>query len=78
MMLHNIILKVLPKVQKRRVSSLFQRGGGYFSSRQEVITAPWKILIFLEDPRVFEGRGKPRGLRRFRKTHLENILWRGS
>ena len=36
------------------------------------------FLSFLEDPRVFEGRGRPTGLRRFRKTHLENILPRGS
>ena len=36
------------------------------------------FLSFLEDPRVFEGRGMPRGLRRFRKAHLENILPRGS
>ena len=37
-----------------------------------------KILSFLEDPRTFEGRGRTRGLRRFRKAHLENILPRGS
>ena len=37
-----------------------------------------KNLSFLEDPRTFEGRGSARGLRRFRKAHLENILPRGS
>ena len=37
-----------------------------------------KFLSFLEDPRTFEGRGRTRGLRRFRKAHLENIPPRGS
>ena len=37
-----------------------------------------KNLSFLEDPRTFEGRVSARGLRRFRKAHLENILPRGS
>ena len=37
-----------------------------------------KNLSFLEDPRTFEGRGRARWLRRFRKAHLENILPRGS
>ena len=32
----------------------------------------------MEDPRTFEGRGRTRGFRRFRKAHLENILPRGS
>ena len=43
-----------------------------------VPTAPWKKFKFLEDPRTFEGRVSARGLRRFRKAHLENILPRGS
>ena len=37
-----------------------------------------KFLSFLEDPRTFEGRGRARVIRRFRKAHLENILPRGS
>ena len=37
-----------------------------------------KNLSFLEDPRTFEGTGRTRGLERFRKAHLENILPRGS
>ena len=32
----------------------------------------------MEDPKTFDGIGRPREIRRFRKTHLENILWRGS
>ena len=35
-----------------------------------------KNLSFLEDPRTFEGRVSARGLRRFRKAHLE-IFYRG-
>ena len=34
--------------------------------------------FFREATIAFEGMGKPRGFRRFRKTHLENILPRGS
>ena len=37
-----------------------------------------KYLSFLEASIAFEGMGRPRGFRRFRKTHLENILPRGS
>ena len=37
-----------------------------------------KFLSFLEATIGFEGMGRPRGFRRFRKTHLENILPRGS
>ena len=37
-----------------------------------------KFLSFLEATIAFEGMGRPRGFRRFRKTHLENILPRGS
>ena len=37
-----------------------------------------KYLSFLEASIAFEGIGRPRGFRRFRKTHLENILPRGS
>ena len=37
-----------------------------------------KFLSFLEASIAFEGMGRPRGFRRFRKTHLENILPRGS
>ena len=37
-----------------------------------------KFLSFLEDPRTFEGRGRARVIRRFRKAHLENIPPRGS
>ena len=37
-----------------------------------------KLSSFLEDPRAFEGRRRPRGLRRFIKTSFENILWWGS
>ena len=37
-----------------------------------------KFLSFLEDPKTFEGIGRPMAIRRFRKTHFENILWRGS
>ena len=37
-----------------------------------------KILSFLEATIAFKGMGRPRGFRRFRKTHLENILSRGS
>ena len=33
-----------------------------------------KFLSFLAGYRAYEGMGKPRGPRRFRKTHLENIL----
>ena len=36
------------------------------------------FLSFLEDPKTFEGIGRPRGIRRFRKTHLKSILWKGS
>ena len=36
------------------------------------------FLSFLEATIAFEGMGRPRGFRRFRKTHLENILPRGS
>ena len=36
------------------------------------------FLSFLEASIVFEGMGRPRGFRRLRKTHLENILPRGS
>ena len=50
-----------------------------FMLKVDVITQPLgKFLSFLEDPRTFEGRGRTRGLRRFRKAHLENILPRGS
>ena len=42
------------------------------------ITQPLgKLLSFLEASIAFEGMGRPRGFRRFRKTHLENILPRG-
>ena len=37
-----------------------------------------KNLSFLEATIAIEGMGRPRGFRRFRKTHLENILPRGS
>ena len=37
-----------------------------------------KFLSFLEASIAFEGMGRPRGFRRLRKTHLENILPRGS
>ena len=37
-----------------------------------------KILSFLEASIAFEGKGRPSGFRRFRKTRLENILPRGS
>ena len=37
-----------------------------------------KILSFFEATTAFEGMGRPRGFRRLRKTHLENILPRGS
>ena len=33
-----------------------------------------KILSFLAGNRANEGMGRPRGLKRFRKPHLENIL----
>ena len=36
------------------------------------------FLSFLEATIAFEGMGRPKGFRRFRKTHLENILPRGS
>ena len=36
------------------------------------------FLSFLEASIAFEGMGRPRGFRRLRKTHLENILPRGS
>ena len=32
------------------------------------------FLSFLAGNRAYEGMGRPRGLRRLRKTHLENIL----
>ena len=37
-----------------------------------------KFSSFLEATIAFEGMGRPRGFRGFRKTHLENILPRGS
>ena len=37
-----------------------------------------KYLSFLEASIAFEGMGRLRGFRGFRKTHLENILPRGS
>ena len=37
-----------------------------------------KFLSFLEATIAIEGMGRPRGFWRFRKTHLENILPRGS
>ena len=40
-----------------------------------------KFLSFSEDPQIpkpFKVIGWPRGIRRFRKTNLENILWRES
>ena len=36
------------------------------------------FLSFLEATIAFEGMGRPSRFRRFRKTHLENILPRGS
>ena len=37
-----------------------------------------KFSSFLHASIAFEGMGRPRGFRRLRKTHLENILSRGS
>ena len=47
-------------------------------SRTNDAHSPLEILSFLEASIAFEGMGRPRGFRRFRKTHLENILPRGS
>ena len=46
---------------------------------QKKLTQPLGIFLsFLEASIAFEGIERPRGFRRFRKTHLENILLRGS
>ena len=36
------------------------------------ITAPWKTIGILPDPKASEVMGRPKGYR-FRKTYLENI-----
>ena len=57
-------------------STIFHQFGklSKHATERNIFTAPWKILSFLAGNRAYEGMGRPRGLRGFRKTHLENIL----
>ena len=55
---------------------------GHFSPRKKTFRAGHspleKKLSFSEDSKTFEDIGRPRGIRRFRITLLENILCSGS
>ena len=59
---------------------MFGRRRGHLSTNLYGLvtyTAPWKKIKFfgqLQSREYYDGMGRPRGLRRFRKNHLENIL----